>query len=129
MTCAVADLPIHRSGAAAFAAVAGAAVLAFVEAGGAASEPARGGKHVGRPARRHVIWVALVAAGGAAAGWLLLASKPALAGYGIAALGVGVLAAICVLGLAATLSRSAVSGSGGRRSGSSAGDGGDRFSP
>jgi hypothetical protein len=109
VACAVADLPVHRSGSAAFAAVAGVAVLAFTEAGGAALEPAGGGKRIGTPGRRHVVWVGLVAAGGGSTGWLLLALQPALSGYGLAALGVGVLAAICVLALAATLSRAAVS--------------------
>ncbi|MGO8877335.1 MAG: hypothetical protein ACLQNG_16415 [Acidimicrobiales bacterium] len=102
--CAVADLPVHRSGAVVFAAAAGAAVLAFAEAGGAALEPLGGGTHVGRPGVRQTTWTAAVAVGGAAAGWLLLSLEPDLSGFGLAALGVGVVAAICVIALAASLS-------------------------
>jgi hypothetical protein len=109
VTCALADLPIHRSDAIAFAAVAGAVVLAFAEAGGAALEPKGGGKHVGRPAGLHAVWVAVVAAGGGVAGWLLLSLQSDLSGLGLAALGVGVLAAVCMVGLAAVLTTAAIS--------------------
>jgi hypothetical protein len=101
--CVIADLPIHRSGAVVFAAAAGAAVLVFAEAGGTALEPKGGGTHVGRPSSRHVLWVALVAAGGAVAGWLLLALQPDMSGLGLAAVGVGVLAAICLIALTTVL--------------------------
>jgi hypothetical protein len=102
--CAVADLPVHRSGAVVFAAVAGAVVLAFAEAGGAALEPVGGGTHVGRPGLRQATWTVALAVGGAVAGWLLLSLEPDLSDLGLAALGVGVVAAICVIALAAGLS-------------------------
>jgi hypothetical protein len=50
-----------------------------------------------------VLWVALVAAGGAVAGWLLLALQPDMSGLGLAAVGVGVLAAICLIALTTVL--------------------------
>jgi small-conductance mechanosensitive channel len=109
-SCVLADLPLHRSGAALFAAIAGAAVLAFVEAGGAALEPKGGGTHVGHPARAHAIWVGLVAIGGAAAGWLLLSVDPELSDLGLAALVLGVLAAVCLIALAAMLAATAIAG-------------------
>ena len=93
--CAVADLPVHRNGAAVFASVAGAAVLVFVEAGGAALEPRGAGTRVGRPATTQAVWVGLVAVGGASAGWLLLSLEPEVSDLGLAALGIGVLAAVC----------------------------------
>jgi hypothetical protein len=108
VACTLADLPIHRADAITFAAVAGGVVLAFAEAGGAALEPKGGGSHVGRPAALHAGWVALVAAGGGVAGWLLLSLRSDLSGLGLAALGIGVLAAVCLVGLAAVLTTAAI---------------------
>ncbi len=106
--CAVADLPVHRNGAAVFASVAGAAVLVFVEAGGAALEPRGAGTRVGRPATTQAVWVGLVAVGGASAGWLLLSLQPEVSDLGLAALGIGVLAAVCLIALAAMLAAAAI---------------------
>jgi len=107
-TCAFADLPIHRSGAAAFASIAGAAVLVFVEAAGAALEPKGGGARLSRPGSRHALWVGLVAVGGASAGWLLLSLQPDVSDLGLGALGVGVGAAVCLIALAALLATATI---------------------
>jgi hypothetical protein len=105
---AFADLPVHRADAAVLAAVAGATVLCIIEAGGAALEPNGGGSNLGRPARLHVAWVAAVAPGGAAAGWLLLSLQPDLDDLGLVALGLGVLAAVGMIVFAGALARSAL---------------------
>jgi hypothetical protein len=105
---AVADLHVQRGDRAVFAAVAGAVVLGVIEAGGAALEPKGGGSRLGRPARLHVAWVVAVAAGGAAAGWLLLSLQPDIADLGLLALGCGVLAAVGLIVFAGALTRSAL---------------------
>jgi hypothetical protein len=103
---AFADLPTHRGDAGVIAAIAGAAVLGIIEAGGAALEPASGGERLGRPGRAHVAWVTAVAVGGAAAGWLLLSLQPDLADLGLVALAFGVLAAVGMIVFAGALTGS-----------------------
>jgi hypothetical protein len=118
---AFADLPAHRGDAGVIAAIAGAAVLGIIEAGGAALEPSGGGERLGRPGRAHVAWVAMVAVGGAVAGWLLLSLQPDLADLGLVALAFGVLAAVGMIVFAGALTGSVlrdvggVAGAGGGR--------------
>lgn len=105
---AFADLPVSRGGATVFAAAAGAIVLAFAEAGGAALEPSGTGKQLGRPTGARVTWAAATAIGGAVAGWLLVSVRAGVAGLGPIALGIGVAAAVGLIVLAGMLTRSAV---------------------
>jgi hypothetical protein len=116
---AFADLPLHRSDAAVFAAVAGATVLGLIEAGGAALEPKGGGTHIGRPARLHVAWVVVVGVAGAAAGWLLLSLQSGVADLGLVAVAFGVLAAVGMIVFTGALTGSALGDTGRRARGSS----------
>jgi hypothetical protein len=109
---AVADLPLHRSGAGVLAAVGGALVLGLIETGGAVLEPSGGGTRLGRPWRAHVCWVTAVAVGGAGVGWLLLSLEPGLAGLGVVALAFGVLAAVGTVLYAGALTGLALSDDG-----------------
>jgi hypothetical protein len=99
---ALGDLPVHRGDAAVLAAVGGAGLLVFLEAGGVALESTPG-KRLGRPGLRHAGWVVLVAGISAAAGWLLLSLQPDLSDLGLAALVVGVLAGVLLVALFAVL--------------------------
>ncbi len=110
--CALAALPVHRTGSAVVAALGGAAVLAFAEIGATALERLGARDHVGRPSLLRALWVAPVAVAGAAVGWLLLALGPELSGFGLAAVAAGVVAAVCLLVLAAVLTGTAVGRSG-----------------
>lgn len=106
--CALSALPVHRGISSVVAAVGGAAAVVFAETGGHALERLGAPDHAGRPSLLRVAWVAPVAVLGAGAGWLLLSFEPALSGFGLAAVGVGVVAAICLVALAAVLSGTAV---------------------
>lgn len=108
LACALADLPIHRGAAAVFAAMAGAAVLVFAEAGGAALDPMTSNKRIGHPGAAHVAWVGTVAVVGASAGLLALSLQSDISGLGVAALAVGALAAVCVMALTGVLATAAV---------------------
>jgi hypothetical protein len=114
---AFADLPVNRAGSTVFAAAAGALVLGFAEAGGAALEPSGTGKQLGRPTGARVAWVGAIAVGGGLLGWLIVSVRGGVADLGPLALGIGVAAAVGVILLAGTLTRSAVAG------GATAGDG------
>jgi hypothetical protein len=118
---AFADLHVYRGDRTVFAAVAGAIVLGVIEAGGAALEPKGGGSRLGRPARLHVAWVVAVAAGGAAAGWLLVSLQPDVADLGLVALGCGVLAAVGLVVFAGALTGSALGDGAGFVGGSAGG--------
>ncbi len=110
LACALADLPVHRGSSATFAAIAGAAMVVFAEAAGAAVEPAGGGRSLGRPGGAQALRAGTVAVIGGAIGWLVLSLRPELSDLGLVALGVGAVSAVGVMALAALLAGSAVSG-------------------
>ncbi|MHB1511519.1 MAG: hypothetical protein ACYCZ8_18625 [Acidimicrobiales bacterium] len=109
LACALADLPVHRDTGVIFAAIAGGVVVVFAEAVGAALESPDAAKSLGHPGRSQALRAGTVAVLGGAIGWLILSLAPELSDLGLAALGVGVVAAVCVMGLAALLAGSAVS--------------------
>lgn len=106
--CALTALPVHRAGSAVVGAIGGAVVLAFAETGTTALERIGSRDHRARPSILRALWVAPIAVVGAAAGWLLLALEPDLSGFGLAAVAIGVLAAVCLVAFAAVLTVAAV---------------------
>ncbi len=105
---ALADLPVHRDTGVIFAAIAGGVVVVFAEAVGAAIESPGAAKSLGHPGRSQALRACTVAVIGGATGWLVLSLAPELSDLGLAALGVGVVAAVCIMGLVALLAGSAV---------------------
>jgi hypothetical protein len=109
LACELADLPVQRDTGVIFAAITGGVVVVFAEAVGAAIESPGAAKSLGHPGRSQALRASTVAVLGGAIGWLVLSLAPELSDLGLAALGIGVVAAVSIMGLAALLAGRAVS--------------------
>lgn len=101
--CVASDLPPSRHLDVLIAALQGALLLVFIEAGGRALEAIPSSSGPGHPARAQAVWVIAVAGVSVALSWLLSELKPGLSGLGFFALMVGVVSAPCLLILVAQL--------------------------
>jgi hypothetical protein len=108
LCCGVSDLPVGRSGAVPFGALAGAVFLCFVELATHSLEPPEAGRRLHGPAVHRTLWTAGTAVIGGVGGWLLLSLRQSITGLGLIALGIGAGAAVLVAVLVAALARGAL---------------------
>jgi len=94
VSCALADLPISRHGAAVEAAIAGGLLLVLAEAMGWARAARDATTSRGRPGFRRAAWTGAVAAAGGGLGWGAASLHRDLGGLGVGAIALGALAAV-----------------------------------